>query len=70
MDGGGVIRYFVHFAAATDEEAHDRAEMHGRVVEMVLHDAPHGGYVYGSAEVELHDGRKGTDDGNHGKDPG
>jgi hypothetical protein len=61
-------RYFVHFAAPTDEDAHDKMELHGRVREMVLHADPHGGWVYGSAEVELHE--RGTDDGDSGKSAG
>ena len=45
-------RYFVHFAAATVEDGHDKAESHGRPIEVKMHADPHGGWVYGSAEVE------------------
>lgn len=54
-----MTRYFVHFAAPTPEEAHDKAESHGRPVDVKMYPDPHGGWVYGSAEVELHDERKG-----------
>lgn len=45
-------RFFVHFAHDTPHEFYDRAEEHGRVVEVRLMQDPHGGLVYGSAEIE------------------
>ena len=54
-----MTRYFVHFAAPSPEDGNDKLESHGRVLEVVMHPDPHGGWVYGSAEVELHDESKG-----------
>lgn len=54
-----VTRYFIHFAAPTPEDAHDKVESHGRAVEVKMYADPHGGWIYRSAEVELHDERKG-----------
>lgn len=56
-----MTRYFIHFAAPTPEEAHDRAEVHGAVREMKLHFDPLRVWVYGSAEVELD--KEESDDG-------